>query len=206
MKNCWAKASAVGKDFFNLSVMAYKLRVQQTDSIIKAIMAKPLDFSKPDNITWPYTTYALNEQESAQRWQKYLKWRVLNKIAEKIIDSTAPSGKLPVDFVKLETEAREKIRTRELAFISNLLAPPALFISRLQDQYLNSIAWCYDPHTNYMSLKEKKAFDTDLSGTTYSAGLDLQEDEKGDQAISYLQPGAAHGVAGNCIKEILSQQ
>jgi carboxyl-terminal processing protease len=192
--------AATSKDFFTVSVATYKLRVQQTDSIIKVIMAKPLDFSKPDNIVWPFTTYAVNEQELIQRWQKYLKWRVLNKIAEKVIDSTGNVGKLPAEFAKLEAEAREKIKRRELAFISNLLSAPQLFTSRLQDQYLNSIAWCYDPHTNYMSLKEKKAFDTDLSGTAYSAGVDLQEDEKGDKTISYLQPGGSAWRSGQLHK------
>ncbi|MGC4104464.1 carboxy terminal-processing peptidase [Ferruginibacter sp.] len=193
-------AFVVGKDFFSVSVAAYKLRVQKTDSIIKAITAKPLDFSKPDNITWPFTTYAATEQEVAQRWQKYIKWRVLNQVAEKQSDSTGLSTKLPATFTALEAEAREKIKRKELSYISNILSTPELFISNLQDEYLNSIAWCYDPHTNYMSLKEKKEFDTELSGTEYSAGLDLDEDEKGDKKITYLQPGGSAWRSGQLHK------
>jgi carboxyl-terminal processing protease len=192
----------LGKEwnFFNQSTAAYKLRLQKTDSIIKLLTAKPLDFTKPDNIVWPFTTYAANELEAAQRWLKYLKWRTLNQIAEKISDSNGTDTKLSLNFAKLEIEAREKIRRREVAYLNNLLSTPAAFISNLQDRYLDNIAWCYDPHTNYMSLKVKKEFDIELSGTEFSAGIDLQEDEKGDKTITYLQPGGSAWRSGQLHK------
>jgi carboxyl-terminal processing protease len=189
-----------GWDFFNQFVITYKQRLQKTDSIIKILTAKPFDFTKPDNIAWPFTTYAANEQEMLQRWLKYLKWRTLNQIAEKISDSAGPDTKLPANFARLEIDAREKIKRRELFYIKNLLSTPAEFISDLEDNYLNSIAWCYDPHTNYMNLKEKKEFDTEMSGSEYSAGLDLEEDEKGDKSISYLQPGGSAWRSGQLHK------
>jgi carboxyl-terminal processing protease len=189
-----------GWDFFNQFVTLYKLRLQKTDSIVKVLTAKPFDFTKPDNLNWPFTAYAASEQEIAQRWQKFLKWRVLSKIAETVTDSAGPDIKLPANFAKLEIEAREKVKRRELLYINNLMASPAAFLNNLQDQYLNTIAWCYDPHTNYMSLKAKKEFDTELSGTVYSAGIDLVEDEKGEKAISYLQPGGSAWRSGQLHK------
>ncbi len=193
-------AVAAGKDFFTQSAIAFKLRLQKTDSIIKLLTAKPFDFTKPDNVTLPFTTYALNEVEIVQRWQKYLKWRMLQYIAEKGMDSVVSETKLPANFITLEIEGREKIRRRELAYVKNLMAIPAEFISGLEDEYLNSIAWCYDPHTSYMNLKEKKEFDTEMSGSEYSAGLDLEEDEKGDKSISYLQPGGSAWRSGQLHK------
>jgi carboxyl-terminal processing protease len=192
----------MGKEwnFFNQFITAYKQRLQKTDSIIKALTAKPFDFTKPDNIIWPFTNYAANEQEIAQYWLKYLKWRTLNQIAEKIFDSAGPDTKLPVNFVQLEIDAREKIKRREQTYIKNLLATPDEFMSGLEDDYLNCIAWCYDPHTNYMNLKAKKEFDTEMSGSAYSAGLDLEEDEKGDKTISYLQPGGSAWRSGQLHK------
>jgi carboxyl-terminal processing protease len=186
--------------FFDQSAALYKQRLQKTDSIIKLLTTKPFDFTKPDNISWPFTTYAANDQETVLRWQRYLKWRVLNQIAEKTGDSTGVDTKQPADFVKLEAESREKIKRKELAYINNLLSTPAEFIADLQDEYLNAIAWCYDPHTSYMNVKEKKAFDTELSGTEYSAGLDLAEDEKGDKSITYLQPGGSAWRSGQLHK------
>lgn len=187
-------------DFFNQSITAYRLRLQKTDSIIKLLTSKPFDFTKPDNINWPFTDYAASEQEAAQRWLKYLKWRTLNQIAEKISDSSGTSIKLPANFAALEIEAREKIRRKEIAYLNNLLLTPTTFQNNLQDEYLNSIAWCYDPHTSYMNLKVKKEFDTELSGTAYSAGIDLDEDEKGDKSITYLQPGGSAWRSGQIHK------
>jgi carboxyl-terminal processing protease len=187
-------------DFFNQFAIAYTQRLQITDSIIKTLTAKPFDFTKPDNIGWPFTTYAVNEQEMVQRWLKYLKWRTLNQIAEKISDPAGLDTRLPANFARLEIDAREKIKRRELAYIKNLLATPAEFMNDLQDEYLNSIAWCYDPHTNYMNLKDKKEFDTEMSGSEYSAGLDLEEDEKGNKSITYLQPGGSAWRSGQLHK------
>ncbi len=187
-------------DFFNQFTAAYKLRLQKTDSLIKVLTAKPFDFTKPDNVVLPFANFSASETEFALRWQRYLKWRVLQQIAQKVSDSNSLDTKLPANFVKLEIEAREKIRHKELLYIKNLLSTPAEFMHDLEDEYLNCIAWCYDPHTNYMNQREKKEFDTEMSATEYSAGLDLEEDEKGDKTISYLQPGGSAWRSGQLHK------
>lgn len=183
-------------NFFTASAALFKSRLQKADSIIKLITAKPFDFSKPDNITWPFITYAADENETVQRWIKYFKWRILHSIAEK----NSGEVKQPADFAKQENAAREKIKRREQGYIKSLLSTPELFISRLQDEYLNSIAWCYDPHTEYMNLSEKKEFEAAVSATAFSAGIDLEENEKGDKAITYLQPGGSAWRTGQLHK------
>lgn len=189
-----------GWSFFNQVVLTYKLRLQKTDSLVKALTAKPFDFTKPDNIVLPFTGFSANETDFALRWQRYLKWRVLQQIAQKVSDSSGAHTKLPANFVQLEIEAREKIRQKELLYIKNSLSTPAEFIHDLGNQYLNCIAWCYDPHSNFMNHREKKEFDTEMSATEYSAGLDLEEDEKGDKTISYLQPGGSAWRSGQLHK------
>ena len=186
-----------GWDFFGRSASLYKAALQKTDSIILAVLAKPLDFSKPDNITWPCSNYALNTTELAQRWQKLLKWRVLQYIADKLTEEgKAVNEVLPADFAKLETAAREKTKKRERTYISNLLQTPQLYNAGMEDDYLNTIAWCYDPHTNYMNARDKDEFETETSAAEYSSGLDLEENEKGEKAISFLQPGGSAWRSG----------
>ncbi len=184
-------------NFFSLSVSLLQYRLQMTDSIIKAVVAKPFDFSKTDNINWPYSSFADNEVEAAKRWQKYLKWQVLEFITDDVIDNgNVITEALPADFVKRETAAREKVKSKELAYIKNFLQTPKEFISDKEDDYLNAIAWCYDPHTSYMSIKEKKEFETKMSASEYTSGLDLEENEKGDLSINYLQPGGSAWRSG----------
>ncbi len=185
-----------GWDFFNVSVSLYKKQLQKTDSIIKLLTAKPFDFSKPDNITWPFTGFAANDAALVQRWQQYLKWRTLFSIAEKNNNDI----KQPVDFVQKETEARTKLQRKEQAYVKSLLDADGDFNRSMEDAYLNSIAWCYDPHSEYMNLEEKNAFETEMSAAEYSAGLDLEENEKGDKTVSYLQPGGSAWRSGQLHK------
>ncbi|MGB4842898.1 MAG: carboxy terminal-processing peptidase [Ferruginibacter sp.] len=186
-----------GAGFFDRSTALYKTALQRTDSLLEALLARPFDFSKPDNITWPFTGYAKTATELAQRWQRFLKWRVLENIADKITAGGKPiSETTPADFTQLEKDARQKAKKQEQAFIKSLLQSPQQFTINMQEDYLNIITWCYDPHTSYMSMKEKKEFDTEMSAAEYSAGFELEENDKGDLSISFLQPGGSAWRSG----------
>ena len=188
--------TAVG-EFFNRSTSLYKTSLKRTDSLVKVLLANPFDFSKPDNIDWPFTVHAQSVAELSQRWQRFLKWRVLENIADRLSDG----GKIisqtpPADFTLLEKAAREKTKKQERSFMDELLKSPEQFKTEMEDDYLNTIAWCYDPHTTYMSIKAKKEFDTEMSASEYSAGFELEENDKGDLAISFLQPGGSAWRSG----------
>lgn len=186
-----------GWEFFNKSTALYKAGLQRADSLIQSILTKPFDLSKPDNIVWPAGNFVSGLQELDQRWRKFLKWGVLEYLASKSNDEEKPlPEQLPADFAKLEMEAREKIRKKERTYVSNLLKTPQLFAEDMQEEYLNVIAWCYDPHTSYMSIGEKKEFETAMSASEYSAGFDLQENDRGEKTISFLQPGGSAWRSG----------
>lgn len=186
-----------GWEFFTRSSTLFRLAILRADSLMQAILSKPLDFSKPDNIVWPCADYAANTTELALRWQRLFKWRILEDIADKLTgDGKTLPLQQPADFGKWEKEMREKLKKREGQYIKGMLKTPASFIADREDEYLNSIAWCYDPHTAYMNLKEKKEFETDMSASEYSAGFDLEENEKGDKTIGYLQPGGSAWRSG----------
>ena len=90
----------------------------------------------------------------------------------------------------------KKLKKQESAYIKELMKTPAQFKSDMENDFLNTIAWCYDPHTSYMSIREKKEFDTEMSAAEYSAGFELEENDKGDLAISFLQPGGSAWRSG----------
>jgi carboxyl-terminal processing protease len=143
-------------EFYNRSTGLYKAALQRADTIIGSILSKPLDLSKPDNIVWPCPGYAANPAELSLRWQKFLKWRVLESIATRLTETGKQvTEQLPADFAKLEAAAREKVKKREQLYISSILKTPQLFAAAMEDEYLNAIAWCYDPHTTYMNMAEK---------------------------------------------------
>lgn len=189
----------LGKDwnFFDASVTLFRKRIQKVDTILQQLLSKPFDFSKPDNITWPFTSYAANEQELAQRWQRYLKWRLLDDVSDEFIDDKQKlKPEVPANFAKLEQNSRQKIKKLELNYIKSLLGTSDGFVSNMQDAYLDCIAWCYDPHTNYMNLGQKREFETEMSASEYSTGFDYDENEKGDKVIGFLQPGGSAWRSG----------
>ncbi len=186
-----------GWGFYNRSTTLYIACLKRVDSILKVSFSKAFEFSKPDNISWPFTGYAASTADLSLRWQKFLKWQVLENMADKLTaDGKTISDATPADLVKLEKDAREKSKREQGSFMSALLKTPAEFQTAMEEEYLNTIAWCYDPHTSYMNVKEKQEFDTKMSAAEYSAGFDLEENDKGDIAISFLQPGGSAWRSG----------
>ena len=186
-----------GWEFYDKSTTLYKSCLQRTDSLLKVLLSKPFDFTKPDNVSWPFANYASSVAELNLRWQRFLKWRILENIADKLSDGGKTiTEALPADFVQLEKDGREKAKKQEGSFINRLLKTPQIFKDDLENDYLNTIAWCYDPHTTYMSIKAKKEFDTRMSASEYSAGFELEENDKGDLVISFLQPGGSAWRSG----------
>ncbi|RYY71081.1 MAG: hypothetical protein EOO13_04365 [Chitinophagaceae bacterium] len=174
--------------FFRKSADLYRRRLLMVDSMIKNILARPLDFSLSESIQYPFGSYAGNDGELQQRWKKYCKWQMLRKIAD-ANDSVNVSA---ADFVTAEKKALALQKTQEEKYLKRLLGDtPAELETRLQENYLNSIAWCYDPHTTYMNTAVKDAFETEMSASEYSIGFDMEENDKGEPVVSFLQPGGS---------------
>ena len=174
--------------FFRKSITLYRNRLHRVDSIIKNIWAKPLDFSSNENIQFPFTAFAADDKELQQRWKKYLKWQVLRRIADDN-DSAALSH---ADFIAAEKKAVALQKNHEEKYIKRLLGnSPEDFEKDHQENYLNSIAWCYDPHTTYMNMAVKDEFETQMSASEYSLGFDVEENDKGEPQVSFLQPGGS---------------
>ncbi len=180
-----------GQNFFEGSVRLYRKRLVQSDSLIRVILSKPVDFTKPDKLLWTPADFSSNTEWTA-RWLKIVKWKILDKIDDLTGDSTGSlSMKVPANFPVLEKMAREKLLKQHNTRMKTKLLPAADFEKDFEEDYLNTIAECYDPHTNYMSMSVKKAFETDLSGFEFSTGLDVKKNDKAEWEVGRLVPGGA---------------
>ncbi len=179
-------------NFFDKGLALYKAGLQRADSIISAILSKPFDFSAPDELKWPLAGYTNDAASLYQAWQKYLKWKVLRTAVDLLTDS---AGNLPditkpaTDFTKTEIKARLQIKMQEQLWVSNKQSVLIQTKKELEDNYLSAIAWCYDPHTEYMSADTKNDFETEMTGLEFSAGFEMNENEKNEWEITYLVPG-----------------
>jgi len=186
-----------GWNFFNLSVTLYQAKLKKADSLINQLLSKPIDYTKPDAVNWPFTTYAANDQELALRWQQFLKWQVLGTMVDDMVSAKKElQTATPADFATVENTARQKRKRIQLSQIRNLLKTPPELLQSMQDDYLNAIAWSYDPHSTYMNLSKKKEWDAVTSASEFSAGLDLSVNEKEEVVISFLQPGGSAWRSG----------
>lgn len=184
--------------FFDKSTAILKKRVQHTDSMLTLLLSKPFDFLKQDNIVWPFTSFAASEQELYQRWQRYIKWRVLSKIAEASADSAGKiPAALPAGFSKLEQQERNRMQKLEKNYLANKLSS---ITTRFEEDYLDDIAWCYDPHTNYMNMAAKTAFAAEMNAAELTAGMYMDENDKDELEINYLQPGGSAWRSGKINK------
>lgn len=188
-----------GWEFFRLSTQLYYSKLQKVDSAAKAFLTRPVDFSKPASISWPFETYATNDAELAQRWQQYIKWRMLNYMADELADNEGKkelSAALPANMTELEARIRKKISRRESMYLQSLLQTPADFEEGMQESFLDAIAHTYDPHTSYMNYSDKEEFNALTSAKEYSSGFGFEENSKGDKTINYLQPGGSAWRSG----------
>jgi carboxyl-terminal processing protease len=186
--------------FFDLSIRLYKKRLQQTDSIAEAMLAKPFDFSKPDDIQWPFPEYASSVAALAGRWEQLYKWKVLDRIKESEDSSDHFTTKVPASFAAYELKAREALKRQHLARMNEVFQSSVYFEHNMGEAYLNAICWCYDPHSSYMNVAAKKAFETELSPFKYSAGIDVEKNDKGEWVVTKLVPGSPAWRSGDIHK------
>lgn len=184
----------IGKEwkFYDKCIQLYGAGLARVQKNVEDILSKPLDYSKADSVTWPLKKYAVNEIENLQVWRQYLKWKVLHAITDKVMDSITGkviSTRQPSNFSTLEAAAREQVKKQELISIENRiveLTPPG---NDIEDDYLDAITWCYDPHTQYMNADKKTDFDTEMSGLEFSTGFEMDKNDKDEWVITYLVPG-----------------
>lgn len=187
--------------FVDVSQTLYTGAIKRADSLVKIILAKPIDISKPDDLKWPINNFAGNNNELLLRWRQYLKWEILREMADRqVADKKDLTSTLPKDYAQAEIAARnKKLKQYEIAF-KEVLTDKKSTQEDFQDKFLNTIAWTYDPHSAYMNMTAKKSWDAATSASEYSAGLELEENERGEMAISFLQPGGSAWRSGKLFK------
>ncbi len=186
--------------FFDKSLALYQKKIKQVDSVISQLLVKPFDLTKQEYLQWPFTSYAVNDQQLHGRWQQFLRWEILRQIAEKMADT---NGLVPLKTIAgsaAETAARNKVKKRELSRLRMMLPEKDSLLKQMQDDYLNDIAWCYDPHTSYMNEAARSEFETEMSAAEYSVGMGIIKNDNGDIEINYLQPGGSAWRSGQLHK------
>src|SRR5690606_18021100 len=138
-------------------------RTKDPESYDKEILSKPFDFTKKASVELDSDklTYAVNQQELTEHWNKFLKYQVLTRVHEMQETQTKAAEKKDTvvvikKFDALEAEAREKVLKSQNDIFHRL---SQLDKTDRLSFYINSIVSTYDPHSNYFPPKDKENFD-----------------------------------------------
>lgn len=184
---------ALHADFISLLTRNYHAALLKSDSIIDRFFLAPVSFSGKDTLTFRTESgsfcLANNDQELNQRWQKWLKAGMLKSLIYSSNDSLFnPKKQVPDSLYSVNSMLVRKSRIREERFIYHLLNPSEGVADYVWNIYLNTIASCYDPHTNYFSPDEKEKFESSLSKDNYAFGFNLGRSLTGEVMISDVFP------------------
>jgi len=161
-------------------------RLKQAEREIEAYLHGKLNYTEKDSfelLPKPSLNATTNYQKRQLR--RYLKYQVLEQMS--ILADTITKE----EFLKRESEAREKVNARETKRIQKLLSANKNLLDFTTGVMLKSIATLYDPHSSYFTNEEMIDFQNELSSSILSYGLDFWEDETGDLTVNSLVPGGA---------------
>ncbi len=197
--------------FFDLFTALFKNALVRADSLITRLIQQPFDYNTAETITLsnrPGFNFVPDIKALSQRWQRELRWQVLGYIYSFPEEDSSGKNSFRDILASKESLAREKIKQNQLKGIEHLLSDPVKFNQVVAGIYLNSIATCFDPHTDYFSPEGEEKLQSHLSSETLSFGITLDEKEDGKIIIDNLVPGGPGWKSGEIRKgdELLSLQ
>lgn len=179
--------------FLPATTELFKTRLIHSQQIYSSILDQPFTYSSSQTISLSFkqdsVTFAKDETALIKRWEKSLKYKCLVRLSTYY--DLCPEGKKPTmaELMAKENEIRGKLKIIENRSIHKILEHPGGYENYVASLLFNSIASCYDAHSAYLSKTEWQNLESDLSKEGYSFGLDLDENENGDIAVSRLVPG-----------------
>lgn len=179
--------------FYNVVLDRFLLRVEESKSFYKEILATPFDFEKDEtyDVDYDKKPFARNQAELIKHWQSQLKWSTLSRLHEKIemqeqmADTPDVSQK---SFEELERESREMTEKN--------LDDIYIMMEDLDDTdwfsiFINTMTMQFDPHTNYFAPKDKKRFDISMAGKLEGIGARLQKKDDYTRVAELISGGPA---------------
>ncbi len=164
-------------DFFKAVDPMFQSSIERAEKFSTEILKTPFTFTAPDSVllAGDKLDYTAGEPELKQRWERYLKYRVLAKYVElKDTQEKDTTGAKKKSDAELEAESRTAI-SKNQDFLFRRLRK--LDEAQRFAIFVNSITGSEDPHTDYFPPKDKERFDEAMSGSFSGIGAQLQQKE-----------------------------
>lgn len=188
-----------GWGFFDQFKAIYKKALMRADTLADKTLQKPFDFTVNETVISSREEsfdFAADNAALASRWSRRLKFRVMQRILDEVTGDSTKKISFKDALAAKEAATREKLRQAEKKAIKKILEAPGGYDAFVAEMYLNAIATCFDPHSNYFSPRTGEAFQAELSTESLSFGIGLEENDKGQIVIDKLVPGGPAWKSG----------
>jgi len=185
--------------FFGKLVSIYKTQLEETDSILNIVLSHPISVQKGSTITLPHlpTFHPTNFSDKKNYLTSYYKNRMMRMAYFEKPDDSIKDPLLDKTF---ETRIREELLQDERAELKELLGTQEEIQKYVLDKFCNSIAKCFDPHSDFMPPAAREKFIQEVSAEQFTFGIELEINEKDEFVISGLLAGGPAWETGEIQK------
>lgn len=184
---------------FQESKKQYYKGIQRYDSLLHVFGKTPVKFQKGEKIQ-VNSVQNQHLRKSDAQIKNYLlqlmKYSYLNIAYGQSLDDSLAFTSEKNQTAALDLAWREKLVKREEVFLERLRGDTATTNKKMMDQFLNSIALRFDPHSSFFSNEAMNSFEDELSRETTSFGVQLAENENFEIEVTGVLPGSAAWVSG----------
>ncbi len=194
------------QDFLKSLIDLFELRIAQTDSILNLYAKTAIPFNINETYTVAEdTVFAGNTSLRRIKLGKLFRRNVLETISDAYDENDADAHLLRLD--SLELVARKKTWHGFKRDIQRVVQSPGGLPGFVCNAWCESVASCFDPHTEFFSMAKKEEFQGELGDKQLQFGFGLSEGKEGTQ-ISRLKPGSPAYKSGQIHEgdEILALQ
>ncbi len=166
--------------FYDLSKKMYYDSQTENEQMVNELLEENFDFDQEDYliVDEDKKDFPKNKAEKKQEWRRYLKYLILDEV-QTLEQDEENEGKTKEELLSM---AKEKVKEN---FEDRFRQTKSRNQDDLFSFYVNAFAEDYDPHTFYLSPKNKEYFDQGISGSFEGIGATLK-DEKGYATITSL--------------------
>ncbi|MCH8902904.1 MAG: carboxy terminal-processing peptidase [Bacteroidetes bacterium] len=189
-------------DFLTLASELYYKQLLLVDSAIVSILSDPFDLTVDEEFKKPVASdsnYASNTIELVKRWETWLKYLMVDDVAEQIYLQQMTRERID-SVLSHESELRIELKDGIIKRHKRRIKTLEVYDNFIFSHFMDAIATSFDPHTKYFSTREKEEFEEMLSVEVYKFGFDLGENKDGEIAITYVFPGGPAWKSNNINK------
>ena len=175
------------EDFLKLLIVVYTKKINQTDSLLDLLSKSRFDLNLSETYTLAEdSSFADNEVKRKIKLYKLVKRNMLETIVD-IYEDDSSKRNIRVD--SLEPGARKKVCHAFKRDIQRTRQTKGGLAGFICNAWCESVASCYDPHTEFFSPSKKEEFQGELGDKQLQFGFSLGEGKDAVE-ITRLKPGS----------------